>query len=635
MARRLQGITGSPQQLVTTYTYLRGVDLTNNPINVALGRAYDAPNMIRDVPGKVRKRMGYKNINKFGGRINGIFDYYGTRLIHAGTKLYDITQKNKGEFIPTIVSTGLPDRLSNGYCLNHKLMILTGQTMYCYYVENGTAHFGTASSFAQPAEVSVGRPPHGGGDAYPFNLLSASFVDSFLSDGTSTVYQLSYYPIKNGSVTVEIQDNNGEWQDATSTINFVNYNAGAVRFSTAPSLPVVSGEDNVRITAELDDNSEEVAKINQCTFGILYGMNGNMDRLFVSGNPYHKNNDWFSAVNDPLYFGDINYGEIGQDDSAITGYSVVDSMLCAHKANDADGRNIFCRNGVIDTETEDLTPVEFPIVKTIQGTGAIAPHSFGYLHEPLYLTKDGIYATTPMEINGVWYAQKRSYFLDGKLLHESGLVNAKACVWKDFYLLAVGDTVYILDTLQRDESGVVRSSQYQYECYYFTNVPVRCWYVDDDELVFGAENGKLYRFYTDPRDNKSYNDAGTPIRARWDFAHIGNNIYLDKTSWWISLTVDTTPHSSISLFYKRAQDANWSDMFWTPMFRYFSYADIDYGNFFYGGGGESVVTLGHKLKIKRYDSCRLSLRNYHLNEGIYLYAITLEYEEGRNYHTMR
>ena len=121
---------GIPYQSVTTMDYLRGVDLTNNPINVAVGRAYDAPNFIRDVPGKVRKRMGYKNIGKFDGKVNGIYEYYGTRLVHAGTKLYRITRQNKGEsFFPTVVGSGLPDRLSNAYCLNHKMIILTGQTI--------------------------------------------------------------------------------------------------------------------------------------------------------------------------------------------------------------------------------------------------------------------------------------------------------------------------------------------------------------------------------------------------------------------------------------------------------------------------------------------------------------------------
>lgn len=36
-----------------------GVDYTSEPGNVDVGKSPNAPNMIRDTPGKVRKCMGY------------------------------------------------------------------------------------------------------------------------------------------------------------------------------------------------------------------------------------------------------------------------------------------------------------------------------------------------------------------------------------------------------------------------------------------------------------------------------------------------------------------------------------------------------------------------------------------------
>ena len=63
-----------------------GCDLTNQPTNVDAKRSPDARNMIRDVPGKVRKRMGYKTIYTLDGRINGHHRLNGKPpLIHAGT----------------------------------------------------------------------------------------------------------------------------------------------------------------------------------------------------------------------------------------------------------------------------------------------------------------------------------------------------------------------------------------------------------------------------------------------------------------------------------------------------------------------------------------------------------------------
>lgn len=51
----------TPRKLFSVSEF-RGVDLYNSPTNVSPSRSPSAPNMIRDVPGKVRKRMGYHTV---------------------------------------------------------------------------------------------------------------------------------------------------------------------------------------------------------------------------------------------------------------------------------------------------------------------------------------------------------------------------------------------------------------------------------------------------------------------------------------------------------------------------------------------------------------------------------------------
>lgn len=55
-------IPSSPKRNVAEIDNFLGVDLTNTGSNVSELRSPNAPNMIRDVPGKVRKRMGYRTI---------------------------------------------------------------------------------------------------------------------------------------------------------------------------------------------------------------------------------------------------------------------------------------------------------------------------------------------------------------------------------------------------------------------------------------------------------------------------------------------------------------------------------------------------------------------------------------------
>ena len=74
-----------------------GADLTNAPANVDLSRSPDCENMIRDVPGKVRKRMGWRTVLTLPGRINGCWTWRdGSVLLHAGDALYRLTRQTDG-----------------------------------------------------------------------------------------------------------------------------------------------------------------------------------------------------------------------------------------------------------------------------------------------------------------------------------------------------------------------------------------------------------------------------------------------------------------------------------------------------------------------------------------------------------
>ena len=53
-------VPASPQKSIVTISDFLGVDLTNSPANVDEQKSPNSENMIRDVPGKVRKRMGYR-----------------------------------------------------------------------------------------------------------------------------------------------------------------------------------------------------------------------------------------------------------------------------------------------------------------------------------------------------------------------------------------------------------------------------------------------------------------------------------------------------------------------------------------------------------------------------------------------
>lgn len=656
MERRLTDIPGSPSRYTYSIDTFRGVDLTSAPINVAMGRAFNAPNMIRDTVGKVRKRMGYELYRQYEGQINGIFEYGDHVLVHAGTSLY------LDGATPTLLGSSMANHRSNAYLMAFEeterdlLMILDGTTLWCYfegenlavnsfgsYTQTVSAGLHTAAEMATVPQVTVGRGPNGeGGDSLEMvNMLTNAYIDSFLGTATATTYQLSFFPLTSTNVAAYKMTDNGTWMNITSSVSSVNAETGTVTFTTAPGAPPVSGEDNVLIWAR-SNHEGYTDRVNKCQFGILYGASGVWDRLFISGNPTLPDTDWYCASANPLMWGDWNYGEIGKSTSPITGYTIVNGYLATHKEKDDDDRNCYIRRGQLTYQSEegnesvDLQTVKFPVTDTIQGTGAIAPASFAYMTEPLYLTFDGVYATTPYEYNGILYAQKRSRLLEGKLLKESAthLRNSKAIAFKEFYMLAVGDNVYILDTLQKDTQGQTKSgSRYQYEAYHWTNVPVNCWFKKNQRLYFGTSNGKIYRFFDEPGTSMAYTDDGVAIEAKWEFAHTGH-IHLEKTATWFAFNGNCTPGATIYLRYRRYTDVDDRQLVLqipSTSFSYFALSNtFGYGRMFYGGS-DYPRTIGRKLKLKKYDASIFSIQNSALWQGMSIYAIVLEYVEGLHY----
>lgn len=74
----------SPAKSVFEIDQFLGVDLTNKGTNIDERRSPNAPNMVREVPGKVRKRRGYQTIHTFenGGTVFGAHKYnvYGKNM---------------------------------------------------------------------------------------------------------------------------------------------------------------------------------------------------------------------------------------------------------------------------------------------------------------------------------------------------------------------------------------------------------------------------------------------------------------------------------------------------------------------------------------------------------------------------
>lgn len=639
-------IPSSPARSVVRIDTFKGVDLNSSPSDVEIYRSPNAPNMMRDVPGKVRKRQGYEKLTTYAGRINGVHILKDAEkgiekvLIHAGTGLYLGEEK---------LYEGMADERSVGRQFYGKLFIFDGKKALCYGefeteeseddeadTEETEEEEKEKAFMVKPLEekayvptVIISRNPTGGGTTLePLNLIGRRWKESFLSDGSAKTYQLTTKKLDADEVKVRILKAEGEWEKKKEGTDFtVDREKGTVTFTTAPGKSPVTGHDNVEITAA-KTRKGAADKINKCRIISLFGVNGAMDRMFISGNPEFPNQDWYCEMGDGFFWGDLWYSTLGQDGSAVVGYTIINDRLAAHKSHAEEGRNVILRKGELEGEE-----AAFPVIGTLSGRGAYSSHAFGYLgSEPLFLTDSGIMAITAADLTGEKYSQNRSYYIDNVLTAEEGLSDAFAYVWRDFYLLSTGKgRVYLLDGLQKSYDKNSPYSNFQYECYYWENVPARVFWEDTEgRLCFGDSEGNIFRFYDDVTNQKSYNDNGTAIPARWDTPELmGNLFYKNKNFRRIDCMLAPAIATGVKVFAQ--VKGVWDEIYDSgAKAMYFDFTHINWEliNF---STDNSPRTIGNKIRIKKVDKAAFSLRNERYNEPFGIYMLALEYTENGNY----
>lgn len=586
----------------------KGVDLTSAPSGVSLDRSPDAPNMVRDVPGRVRKRMGYHLVRQYPARVNGIHRFNGRagvkELIHAGMALYDGAAQ---------LAAGLADCRSQAFQLEGRLFIADGKRLLAY---DGSSVRPAAQGAYCPL-LTVSRAPDGGGTNYqPLNLLTGRFRERFLADGVSRVYQLSLSELTSAGAVVRIRS--GEvWAELAGGFT-VNAADGTVTFDTAPAESDCEGADNVEIEAE-KTVAGYADRIDRCTVGTVFGVDGSQDRLFLSGNPDCPNLDFHSELGQPDYFPDTGYGRLGQDSCAVAGYLTLGSRLLAFKSRDDDGRTIIIRSGrLIDGRAE------FPIENLLLAPGAVSPHAFAPAGEPLFLTAGGVYAVTSEDVTGDRVTRNRSYYINAALQREE-LSEAAAAVYKDFYIIAAGGRLYLLDLLAKDYRRDQPYSAHQYECYHFDHIGARVL-TAGDTLRFGTADGRLCEFYTDPSDPASYNDCGAPIACRWTTPEFsGSSFFKNKDLLRYYLRVMPQPTTSVGVSAKRR--GAWyllkKDI---SVCRYLCFSALRFSAFTFCCDSDPQV-VGGRMRIKKVPCGALRFENSGGNEPFALLGFGFEFRE--------
>ena len=525
----------------------KGVDFTSSPLDVDLRRSPNAKNIINN-DGYNETRNGYEILNQFNDKINGVWnidtnigDLF---LVHSGTKLYQCSSDFSET---TLVLSGMSNNISTGLYFNEYLIIFDGVrpvVFSCFDGTNYEAKFLDTCGYIPTTSVS--RDANGGGTDYEqYNLISPYAVNTFVAQkiegeldgqGNPTYTDQNVFKLDTTNilsiVSVEKLNNSAEWE-LVSNYTY-DLTKGEVYFT--PGESPVLGRDNVRITYEYN-NTEYKSKINKCNIVTLYGYEGNGNRIFASGNSDFPNYDYWCDQENPLYWPDENFAKIGVQ--PIVGYAKLnDGTLAILKKHSDTDNTIYYRSYNL------LNNIEvFPLRDGVKNIGCVSNNSItNLLNDPLMLTTQGVFAIVGN--NGEKYAMQRSFYVNGKLLKENNLENAYAIAVDGKYYLAINNHVYVADSRYLSYPKNAKTEQYQYEWWYWDNIPARILFQWDNKLFFGTDDGKICGF-TD-----EYLDINTPIEAYWEtpFINFENN-QKSKSIKNVTLMLNTTKQSEVVFGY--------------------------------------------------------------------------------------
>lgn len=326
-----------------------------------------------------------------------------------------------------------------------------------------------------------------------------------------------------------------EWRDNIpyGTCNIVfNYNV------------VPDNTDIHSISVKLSRYVGLADRINKCKFGIMYGLNNNNNRLFVSGNPTYPNIDYhtvasstlsddgvnaLSANNSLTYFSDLSYSTLGGKVNTINGYAILgDGTMAILKTLSGVEPTIYFRKAtsisenVTDINGNSYTKIteQYPITVGAIGEGALGFDSIENLNGDILMwSGNGVYGIE-LDSNvasSQRFAKRRSRLVDTVFTNytDSELQNAATTVFNDKYFLCINSTCYIADArfpikLEDDLDG-----EFQYEWWKWDNVPARLFFHYNNQLWFCTSTGMLCCF-----ENTNYIDTTYLELTSSDICHV-------------------------------------------------------------------------------------------------------------------
>lgn len=401
---RLPG--GAPARTVQTEKGFWGLDLASGLPNRPFSRAWETENLLWKGEA-LGLRPGYRAVATLSGRINGIWDYEGDLLVHAGEGLFRLHPDGTAEDLGAV----LRDAPSHGVVRTQQAVRRTCITPYSaqwlrksvterfFFINDGEHYLFYDGEYVRPVAdpcwgenlfevyktgvnpefyatvpfTAVAKLPGGGGDLDPRgdNRLSQFRCESFYVSSEAAVKAFKLHCLmqdynKKMPPEVQIRDIEGVWR-CVASIDIAGTGSRDSQLVTVKTPGLQAGKkfrcNDMDGVVEFDageytfaddgmDNvritygvlKEKPEALTGATVQGLYGADGADDVLFLGGSAAAPGEDAFSDPGDFFSFHETATERLGDPATPVTGYCRLRDGRLAVLKDDPDGPTVFFRS---------------------------------------------------------------------------------------------------------------------------------------------------------------------------------------------------------------------------------------------------------------------------------------------------
>ncbi len=495
------------QMITRLYGGFRGCDFRGEDVDLL--RSPNCLNVWKDYKDIecIRTRPEMELLEGFTETIWGIFFYKVSNtdmmIVHSGTKLYKIVNGKKTELYSNVNNAR-----SDSFIYNNYWYFKDGKN-YLQYDGNAIKEV-----VGYIPTTSIARKPAGGGSIHEdINLISSKRINTFLADGESKDYYLDAQNIDTDFKPIV------KVNDAVVSNYTVNYTAGKITFTTAPTKPLTDGQDNVSIQFKKTVTGYK-DKINKCTLLQVFD-----NRVFFSGNKDYPNMIFHCSLDDPTYCSDLDYYNEGIDTAEVKGLVAGNNVLWVFKEPSQANTTVFYHTPTIDSEYGKI----YPSTHSSISTGCIGK-AINFNDDILFFSDRGMEGISG-DITTEQVIAHRSSLVDRKLIAEANYKNMQLAEWEGYLLIFIDNKVYLADSRAMFE----KETHIEYDFFYWElSKNITCTCVHNGILYLGTADGvytltdnetDVESYWTTPKDKFNYphklkttNKRGCTVEATGDIS---------------------------------------------------------------------------------------------------------------------